>query len=85
MHAQWPEKPARRVNEQAMCTELENSARLLPLPLEGYLDNTRFGATIEGLPHSEYVPNRGSLLKAPAEMLGSGPYITLKTWSAPGA
>ena len=49
-----------------------------PLPLEGYLDNTRFGATKKGLPHLKYILNRGILPKIPAEKLGSGPYITIK-------
>ena len=53
--------------------ELYQELGRLPLPLKRCLNNTRFRATDEGLPHLEYSGIRGPSPKAPAEKLESEP------------
>ena len=60
------------------CKNFRQKLGRLPLPLEGYLDNTYFRTTNEGLPHPEYFLIKGFLPKAPTKELGAGPYSTLK-------
>ena len=60
------------------CNNFRQKLGRLPLPLEGYLDDTYFRTTNEGLSHPEYFLIKGFLPKAPTKELGAGPYSTIK-------
>ena len=64
----------------SISTELENisldSANKLGcllLPLEVYLDNTRFGTTNKGLSHLQHILNKVLCLKHPLKSCSLGP------------
>ena len=75
---------ARACINPILWSDTTNYSRYLTDHLFKGLDNTRFRATDEGLPHLEYSVIRGPSLKAPAKKLESEPIAPQRYRHTPG-